>query len=48
MVVNLCGKKMSIHQDDEIKYVFTIIKHSYNRNLKNILLWTSFGEEERA
>jgi len=36
------------HQDDEIMYVFTPTKQSYNGNLKNILLSTSFGEEERA
>jgi hypothetical protein len=39
---------MHIHQDDEIKYVFTPIKYSYKSNLKNILLWTSFREEEKA
>ncbi len=31
-----------------MKYVFTLTEYSYNSNLKNILLWTSFGEEERA
>jgi hypothetical protein len=36
------------HQDDEIRYVFIPTKQSYNGNLNNILLWTSFGEEERA
>jgi hypothetical protein len=36
------------HHDDEIRYVFTLTKHSYNGNLKNILLWTSSGEEKRA
>jgi hypothetical protein len=48
MVVNLCGKKMRTHEDDEVRYVFTPIWYSYNSNLKNILLWTSSGEEERA
>jgi len=48
MVVNLHGKKMQIHQDDVVKYIFIPIEHSYNNNLKNILLWTSFGEEERT
>ncbi len=28
--------------------MFTPTKKSYNSNLKNILLWTSFREEERA
>jgi hypothetical protein len=35
-------------QDDEIKYVFTPIEQSCNSNLKNILLWTSSRDEERA
>jgi hypothetical protein len=48
MAINLCGKKVRIHQDDEIRYVFTPIEHNYNSNLKNILLWTSSKEEERA
>jgi hypothetical protein len=48
MVVNLHGKKVCTHQDDETRYVFTLIKQNYNNNLKNILLWTSSGEEERA
>jgi len=48
MVANLCGKKMRTHEDDEVRYVFTPIWYSYNSNLKNILLWTSSGEEERA
>jgi hypothetical protein len=48
MVINLCGKKVCIHQDDEIRYAFTPIEQNYNNNLKNILLWTSFGEEDRA
>jgi hypothetical protein len=29
-------------------HVFILTKQSYNGNLNNILLWTSFGEEERA
>jgi hypothetical protein len=48
MAANLCGRKERIYQDDEIRYVFTSTKQSYNGNLKNILLWTSFREEERA
>jgi hypothetical protein len=48
MATNLCGKKVHTHQDDEIKYVFIPIEQSYNGNLKKILLWTSFGKEERA
>jgi hypothetical protein len=48
MARNLHGKKVHTHQDDEIRYVFTLIKHSYNGNLRKILLWTSFGKEERA
>jgi hypothetical protein len=48
MATNLRGKKVHTHQDDEIKYVFTPTKQSYNGNLKKILLWTSFGKEERA
>ncbi len=48
MVVNLCGKKVHIHQDDEIRYVFILKEQNCNSNLKNILLWTSFGEEERT
>jgi len=47
MATNLRGKKVCIHQDDEIEYIFTPIKQSYNSNLKIILLWTSFGEEEK-
>ncbi len=34
--------------DDDVKYVFTPIEQSSNSNLKNILPWTSFGEEEKA
>jgi hypothetical protein len=40
------GKKMHIHKDDEVRYIFTPTR--YNRSLKHILLWTSFGKEERA
>jgi hypothetical protein len=29
------------------RYIFTPTKHNYNNNLKNIMFWTSFGEEER-
>jgi hypothetical protein len=42
------GKKVQTHQVDEVRYVFTPIEQSYNSNLKNILLWTSFREEEKA
>ncbi len=31
MATNLCGEKMCIHQDDEIRYVFTPIEQNYNR-----------------
>jgi hypothetical protein len=48
MVANLHGKKMCIHQDEEISCVFIPTELSYNNNFKNILLWTSFGEEKRA
>jgi hypothetical protein len=48
MATNLCGKKVHTNQDDEIRYVFTATQQSYNNNLKNILLWTSCREEERA
>ncbi len=48
MAIILHMKKMCTHQDDEIRYVFIPTKKSYNVNLNNILLWTSFGEEERA
>ncbi len=48
MVVNLLGKKVQTHQDDEVMYVFSPINQSYNSNLKNIFLWTSFKKEEKA
>jgi hypothetical protein len=48
MVANLQGKKVQTHKDDEVKYIFIPIEQSYNNNLKNILLWTSSGEEERT
>ncbi len=48
MATNLRGKKMRTHQDKEIRYVLTLTKQSYNNDLKNILLWTSCGKEERA
>jgi hypothetical protein len=41
MVANLCGKKVSTHWDDDIRYVFTPIEQSYNGNLKKILLWSA-------
>ncbi len=45
MATTLQGKKVQIHQDDEVRYIFTPIEHSHNINLKNILFWTSFREE---
>jgi hypothetical protein len=48
MVANLHGKKVHSHQDDEIRYVCTPTKQSYNGNLKNILFWISSRKEERA
>jgi hypothetical protein len=48
MATNFCGKKVQTHQNDEVRYVFIPIEQSYNNNLKNILLWTSFGKEEKA
>ncbi len=48
MATNLHGKKVHTLQDDKIIYVFTPTKHSYNGNLKNILLWTSSKKEERT
>jgi hypothetical protein len=46
MVANLRRKKVQIHQDNDVRYIFTPIKQSYNNNLKNILLWTIFGKEK--
>jgi cupin superfamily acireductone dioxygenase involved in methionine salvage len=48
MATNQFRKKVHTHQDDEVRYVFTPTKHSYNTNLKNILFWTNSREEERA
>jgi len=48
MAANMCGKKVHTHWDDEIRFVFIPIEQSYNSNMKNILLWKSSGEEERA
>jgi hypothetical protein len=48
MAANLHGKNVHTHQDDELNYVFTPIEQSYNSNMKNILLWTSFVEEKKA
>jgi hypothetical protein len=48
MAANLCGKKVKTHQNDEVRYVFTPTEHSYNINLKNIFVWTSFRVEEKA
>ncbi len=48
MATNLHVKKVCTYQDDEIRYVFTPTKQSYNSNLNNIFLWISFGEEEEA
>jgi hypothetical protein len=45
MVTNMQKKKVQFHQDDEVRYIFTSIKHNYNNNLKNILFWTSFKKE---
>jgi hypothetical protein len=36
MVVNLQGKKVQTQHDDEVKYIFTPIEQSYNKNLKNV------------
>jgi hypothetical protein len=47
MATNMHGKKVCTHQDDEIRYV-TPIEQSYNGNMKNILLWTSSSEEQKA
>jgi hypothetical protein len=44
MVANLRRQKVQIHQD--VRYIFTPIKQSYNNNLKNILFWTIFGKEK--
>ncbi len=38
MATNMHGKKVQSHQDDEVKYIFTPTKQSYNNDLKNILL----------
>jgi hypothetical protein len=46
MVANPRRKKVQIHQDNDVRYIFTPIKQSYNNNLKNILLWTIFGKEK--
>jgi hypothetical protein len=46
MTTNFQGKKVKTQQDDEVRYIFNPTKQSYNNNLKNIMLWTSFGEEE--
>jgi hypothetical protein len=48
MVAHMHGKKMQTCQDDEVRYVFTLTKQSYNSNMYNILLWTSSGEEEKT
>jgi hypothetical protein len=51
MVANLRGKKVQIHKDDEVR-MMTLSTFSLLQNkviiLKNILLWTSFGKEEKA
>jgi hypothetical protein len=46
MVANLRRQKVQIHQDNDVRYIFTPIKQSYNNNLKNILFWTIFGKEK--
>ncbi len=48
MAAHLRGKKVQTHQDDEVRYIFTPTYQSYNSNLKNILFWTNFREEERT
>ncbi len=47
MAANLSRKKVQIQQDDEVRYIFTPTKQINNKNLKNILLQTNFGKEER-
>ncbi len=47
MAANLSRKKVQIQQDDEVRYIFTPTKRINNKNLKNILLQTNFGKEER-
>ncbi len=47
MIANFRGKKVQTQQDDEVRYIFTLTKQNYNNNLKNIMFWTSFREEER-
>ncbi len=48
MATNMHGKKVQSHQDDEVKYIFTPTKQSYNNDLKNILLQTRSRKEEKA
>ncbi len=48
MVTNLRRKRVQTHQDDEVRYIFTPIKQSYNNNLNNILLWINFKKEKRT
>ncbi len=38
MVTNLQGKKVQTQQVDEVRYNFILTKHSYNNNLKIIML----------
>ncbi len=47
MTSNLQGKKVQTSQDDEVRYIVICTQQDSNNNLKNIMLWTSFGEEER-
>jgi hypothetical protein len=47
-LANLHEKRVHIHQDDEIRYVFTPIELNYNSNLKNVFIWTSSRKEEKA
>jgi hypothetical protein len=47
MTTNFQGKKVKTQQDDEVTYIFNPTKQNYNNNLKNIMLWTSVGEEEK-
>jgi hypothetical protein len=48
IALNLHRRKVRTYQNDEIRCVFTPIEQSYNSYLKNILLWTSSREKERA
>ncbi len=47
LATNMWRKKVKTQQNDEVRYIFTPTKYSYNNNLRNILLWTNSREEER-